>query len=136
MVIAYQLVLVLLSIGVAVIGSLISLALTSGLHTEGESREQAFSLANGGLIMGTTIWAMHFIAMMAAQVPVFILQTGHRGNFGRRSRRGICHRLHALHRDGRHRVRSLRHACQPDDAPPLPKPAGIHDRWSHRGMRQ
>jgi len=30
------------------------------------------SLANGGLIMGTTIWSMHFIAMMAVQFPVLI----------------------------------------------------------------
>jgi NO-binding membrane sensor protein with MHYT domain len=73
MVIVYQPVLVLLSIGVAIIGSLTSLALTSGLHdTESESWEQSFSLANGGLIMGTTIWAMHFIAMMAMEVPALI----------------------------------------------------------------
>jgi NO-binding membrane sensor protein with MHYT domain len=73
MVIAYQPVLVWLSIGVAIIGSLTSLAVTSGLYdSESESWEQAFSLANGGLIMGTTIWAMHFIAMMAVQVPVLI----------------------------------------------------------------
>jgi NO-binding membrane sensor protein with MHYT domain len=73
MVIGYQPVLVFLSIGVAIIGSLTSLAVTSGSHDgESESWEQAFSLANGGLIMGTTIWAMHFIAMMAVQVPVLI----------------------------------------------------------------
>jgi NO-binding membrane sensor protein with MHYT domain len=73
MVILYQPVLVLLSIGVAIIGSLTAFALTSGLHdTESESWEQAFSVANGGLIMGTTIWAMHFIAMMAVQAPVLI----------------------------------------------------------------
>jgi NO-binding membrane sensor protein with MHYT domain len=73
MVIAYQPVLVWLSIGVAIIGSLTSLAVTSGLHgAESRSWEQAFSLANGGLIMGTTIWAMHFIAMMAVQLPVLI----------------------------------------------------------------
>jgi NO-binding membrane sensor protein with MHYT domain len=71
--IAYQPVLVFMSIGVAIIGSLTSLAVTSGFHDgEGESWEQAFSLANGGLIMGTTIWAMHFIAMMAVHVPVLI----------------------------------------------------------------
>jgi NO-binding membrane sensor protein with MHYT domain len=27
---------------------------------------------NGGLIMGTTIWSMHFTAMMAVQFPVLI----------------------------------------------------------------
>jgi NO-binding membrane sensor protein with MHYT domain len=60
--------LVLLSVGVAIIGSLTSLAITSGSHDTGnESWEGSFSLANGGLIMGTTIWSMHFIAMMAVR---------------------------------------------------------------------
>src|SRR5713226_119414 len=74
MVIFYEPTLVLLSIGVAIIGSLTSLAVTSGSHEvgENESWESAFSLANGGLIMGTTIWSMHFIAMMAVQFPVLI----------------------------------------------------------------
>jgi NO-binding membrane sensor protein with MHYT domain len=73
MAITYQPVLVLLSIVVAIIGSLTALALTSVSHErDGNSWEAAFSLANGGLIMGTTIWSMHFIAMMAVQVPVLI----------------------------------------------------------------
>jgi NO-binding membrane sensor protein with MHYT domain len=64
---------VLLSVVVAIIGSLTALALTSGSHdAEGESWEASFSLANGGLIMGTTIWSMHFIAMMAVEFPVLI----------------------------------------------------------------
>jgi NO-binding membrane sensor protein with MHYT domain len=74
MAVSYQPVLVMLSIGIAILGSLTSLAVTSGSHDTGanESLERAFSLANGGLIMGTTIWSMHFIAMMAVQVPVLI----------------------------------------------------------------
>jgi NO-binding membrane sensor protein with MHYT domain len=73
MVVSYQTGLVLLSVVVAIIGSLTSLALTSGAHDFGnESWEGGFSLANGGLIMGTTIWSMHFIAMMAVQFPVLI----------------------------------------------------------------
>ena len=69
----YQPVLVLLSIGVAIIGSLTALALTSGSHDgDRQSWEASFALANGGLIMGTTIWSMHFIAMMALQLPVLI----------------------------------------------------------------
>jgi len=74
MIISYEPALVLLSIGVAIIGSITSLAVTSGSHDvrESESWESAFSLANGGLIMGTTIWSMHFIAMMAVQFPVLI----------------------------------------------------------------
>lgn len=73
MVVNYQPILVLLSILVAIVGSLTSLALTSGSHdADEESWEAGFSLANGGLIMGTTIWSMHFVAMMAVQLPVLI----------------------------------------------------------------
>jgi NO-binding membrane sensor protein with MHYT domain len=73
MVAPYQPDLVWLSIVVAIIGSITALALTSGSHdTEGDSWEASFSLANGGLIMGTTIWSMHFIAMMAVRFPILI----------------------------------------------------------------
>jgi NO-binding membrane sensor protein with MHYT domain len=73
MTVSYQPVLVLLSIVVAIIGSLTALALTSGSNdTDDDSWEASFNLANGGLIMGTTIWSMHFIAMMAVQLPVLI----------------------------------------------------------------
>jgi NO-binding membrane sensor protein with MHYT domain len=73
MVVSYQYVLVLLSVIVAIIGSLTSLAITAGSHDAGnDSWESSFSLANGGLIMGTTIWSMHFIAMMAVQFPVLV----------------------------------------------------------------
>jgi NO-binding membrane sensor protein with MHYT domain len=74
MVVFYQPGLVLLSIVVAIMGSLTSLAITSGSHNidDSESWEAGFSLANGGLIMGTTIWSMHFTAMMAVQFPVLI----------------------------------------------------------------
>jgi NO-binding membrane sensor protein with MHYT domain len=73
MVVTYQPDLVWLSIFVGVIGSLTALALTSGLHDDdGESWESSFTLANGGLIMGTTIWSLHFIAMMAVEFPVLI----------------------------------------------------------------
>jgi len=74
MVVFYQPILVLLSVVVAIIGSLTSLAVTSGWHNvdDNESWEAGFALANGGLIMGTTIWSMHFTAMMAVQFPVLI----------------------------------------------------------------
>jgi NO-binding membrane sensor protein with MHYT domain len=32
----------------------------------------SFALANGGLIMGATIWSMHFIAMMAVDFPILV----------------------------------------------------------------
>jgi NO-binding membrane sensor protein with MHYT domain len=74
MAVSYQPNLVLLSVVVAIIGSLTSLAVTSGSHDvdDNESWEAGFSLANGGLIMGTTIWSMHFTAMMAVRFPVLI----------------------------------------------------------------
>jgi NO-binding membrane sensor protein with MHYT domain len=73
MTVTYQPVLVLLSIGVAILGSLTALALTSGSNdAEGDSWLTSFALANGGLIMGGTIWSMHFIAMMAVDFPIVV----------------------------------------------------------------
>jgi NO-binding membrane sensor protein with MHYT domain len=73
MVVTYEPVLVLLSIGVGIFGSLTALALTSGSHdTHRDSWESSFALANGGLVMGTTIWSLHFIAMMAVEFPMLI----------------------------------------------------------------
>jgi NO-binding membrane sensor protein with MHYT domain len=73
MLVTYQAHLVWLAVFVGVIGSLTALTLTSGLHdVESDSVESSFTLANGGLIMGTTIWSMHFIAMMAVEFPVLI----------------------------------------------------------------
>ena len=75
MTVTYQPVLVLLSIGVAILGSLTALALTSGAHarnSDSEAWHSSFALANGGLIMGSTIWSMHFIAMMAVEFPLLV----------------------------------------------------------------
>jgi diguanylate cyclase len=73
MTVMYEPYLVLLSIGIAIIGSLTALALTSkGASADIDSWHSSFNLANGGLIMGCTIWSMHFIAMMAVQFPVLI----------------------------------------------------------------
>ena len=41
-----------------------------GAYEQGGSWRTSFTLANSGLIMGSTIWSMHFIAMMAVSVPV------------------------------------------------------------------
>jgi diguanylate cyclase len=73
MIVTYQPMLVVLSIVVGIIGSLTALALISGAHdSDGDPWESSFALANGGLIMGTTIWSLHFIAMMAVRFPVLI----------------------------------------------------------------
>ena len=71
MTVIYQPILVFLSIGVAILGSLSALALTSAANRrDSDTGQRSFALANGALIMGATIWSMHFIAMMAAEFPV------------------------------------------------------------------
>jgi NO-binding membrane sensor protein with MHYT domain len=71
--VTYQPVLVLLSIGVAILGSLTALALTSLSDSEDAAAGQrSFALVSGGLIMGATIWSMHFVAMMAVNFPVVV----------------------------------------------------------------
>jgi diguanylate cyclase len=71
--VTYQPVLVLLSIGVAILGSLTALALTSLSDTEDAGAGlKSVALISGGLIMGATIWSMHFVAMMAVDLPVVV----------------------------------------------------------------
>lgn len=73
LIVTYEPVLVLLSIGVAILGSLTALALTSLSDSEDAGAEQrSFALTSGGLIMGATIWSMHFVAMMAVDFPVVV----------------------------------------------------------------
>ena len=71
MTVFYQPVLVLLSIGVAILGSLTALALTA-LSQDEDAHQRGFMLANGALIMGATIWSMHFVAMMAVEFPIVV----------------------------------------------------------------
>ena len=71
MTVIYDPALVLLSIGVAILGSLTALALTAGGHEHEQGAWRAsLAFANSGLIMGSTIWSMHFVAMMAVGLPV------------------------------------------------------------------
>jgi NO-binding membrane sensor protein with MHYT domain len=71
--VTYEPVLVLLSIGVAILGSLTALALTALSGADDSTTEQkSFALISGGLIMGATIWSMHFVAMMAVDFPVVV----------------------------------------------------------------
>ena len=73
MTVTYQPILVLLSVGVAILGSLTALALTALSNTEDTTAGQkTFALVSGGLIMGATIWSMHFVAMMAVDFPVVV----------------------------------------------------------------
>ena len=62
--------LILLSIGVAILGSLTALRSPRVGRPGFRGWQSSFALANGGLIMGSTIWSMHFIAMMAVDFPI------------------------------------------------------------------
>ena len=67
--IVYDPTLVMLSIFVAIIGSLTGVAVTFGY--DGSSVQLSpKSLTRGAIIIGGSIWSMHFIAMLAAKVPV------------------------------------------------------------------
>jgi NO-binding membrane sensor protein with MHYT domain len=69
--IIYDPTLVMLSVFVAIIGSLTGLAFTFGYN----SRSMFFSpksFMKGAIIIGGSIWSMHFIAMLAVQFPVAV----------------------------------------------------------------
>src|SRR5215510_11415873 len=73
MIVTYQPVLVFLSIGVAILGSFTALALTSfSDDLDVGAAQRTIVLTCGGLIMGATIWSMHFVAMMAVDFPVIV----------------------------------------------------------------
>jgi NO-binding membrane sensor protein with MHYT domain len=67
----YDPALVLLSIFVAIIGSLTGLALTFGYDAPSMFFAPK-SLLRGAIIIGGSIWSMHFIAMLAVKFPVAI----------------------------------------------------------------
>jgi diguanylate cyclase len=69
--IVYDPTLVLLSIFVAIIGSLTGLALTFGYDAPSMFFAPK-SLLRGAVIIGGSIWSMHFIAMLAVKLPVAI----------------------------------------------------------------
>ena len=71
--VTYEPILVLLSVGVAILGSLTALTLTSFSDAEDTTAGQrGIALICGGLIMGATIWSMHFVAMMAVELPIAV----------------------------------------------------------------
>jgi diguanylate cyclase len=71
MAVTYDPVLILLSIGVAILGALTAVALTmGGYDRQFGAWRTSFALANSGLIMGSTAWAMHFVGLMAVTLPV------------------------------------------------------------------
>ncbi len=67
--IVYDPTLVMLSIFVAIIGSLTGVAVTFGYGGSSVQLSPA-SLTRGAVIIGGSIWSMHFIAMLAVKFPV------------------------------------------------------------------
>ena len=71
MTVSYDPMLVMLSIFVAITGALTGLAVTAG-YDRGGRRNYASALIKGAIIVGGSIWSMHFIAMLAVRLPVAI----------------------------------------------------------------
>ena len=67
--IAYDPTLVMLSVFVAIIGSLTGMAVTFG-HNGSPVRLSLASPIRGALTIGGSIWSMHFIGMLAVKFPV------------------------------------------------------------------
>ena len=71
MLVQYDPLLVLLSIAVAIMGSFTGLALTSGAIWSQGSRLK-MRVLKGAIAIGGSIWAMHFIAMLAVNLPIAV----------------------------------------------------------------
>lgn len=71
MAVSYDPTLVMLSIFVAITGALTGLAVTAGYDRLGP-RNYAASLIKGAIIIGGSIWSMHFVAMLAVRLPVLV----------------------------------------------------------------
>src|SRR5215469_6629611 len=63
--------LVALSVAVASLGCFTGLLLTTGVDIN-KRMETALRIAFGGISVGGSIWAMHFIAMLAIRIPVLL----------------------------------------------------------------
>lgn len=66
--ISYDPTLVMLSILVAITGALTGLTMTAG-YSAG-ARRGGLGLLKGAIVIGGSIWSMHFIAMLAVKLPV------------------------------------------------------------------
>lgn len=62
--------LVLLSIIVAIIASFVALDLVSSLVPSRRRRNKKYWLAGGAIALGTGIWSMHFIGILAYRLPI------------------------------------------------------------------
>ncbi|MES2857328.1 MAG: MHYT domain-containing protein, partial [Bdellovibrionota bacterium] len=68
MTIHYNPTLVVLSVLVAIFASYVALNLAHSVSSS-TGRAQAAWLAGGAVAMGTGIWSMHFIGMLASEMP-------------------------------------------------------------------
>ena len=64
--------LVLLSLVVAIAASFVALDLAARVSVSSQRRTRAYWLTGGALSMGTGIWCMHFIGMLAFRLPVAV----------------------------------------------------------------
>ncbi len=67
----YQYGLVALSVAVASLGCFAGLLLTTGIDTN-KRTETYLRVVFGGISVGGSIWAMHFIAMLAIRIPLLM----------------------------------------------------------------
>src|SRR3989442_2537168 len=68
----YDYLLVLLSVVVAIAASFVALDLSARVSASSQRRTKAYWLAGGALSMGTGIWSMHFIGMLAFRLPITV----------------------------------------------------------------
>ena len=66
----YDIGLVILSIGVAVIASYVALDLAGRVVASRDSKVALYWFNGGAISMGTGIWSMHFIGMLAFRLPI------------------------------------------------------------------
>lgn len=71
MTINYDPTLVMVSVLIAIAGTLTGLAVITGYDQSGR-RNYVSSLIRAAIVIGGSIWSMHFVAMLAVRVPVFI----------------------------------------------------------------
>jgi diguanylate cyclase (GGDEF)-like protein len=68
--VGYEAGLVVLSVVVAIVASYVALDLASRVSASKGRKTAAWWLAGGALSMGTGIWSMHFIGMLAVRLPI------------------------------------------------------------------
>jgi NO-binding membrane sensor protein with MHYT domain len=71
MTISYDPTLVMISVLIAIAGTLTGLTVITGYNQSGR-RNYASALIKAAIVIGGSIWSMHFVAMLAVRVPVFI----------------------------------------------------------------